>query len=109
MTCSTRAASGVMVRPSSRPSGRGWPFAGVAIALAGLLFLVTARRERRWALVPLAGLLAVVVLAGVSCNGSGYKAPGSSPGTTAGTYTITVTATPNSGTAQTTTVSVVVP
>jgi hypothetical protein len=109
MTCSTRAASGVMVHPSSRPSGRGWPFAGVAIALAGLLFLVTARRERRWALVPLAGLLAVVVLAGVSCNGSGYKAPGSSPGTTTGTYTITVTATPNSGTAQTTTVSVVVP
>jgi hypothetical protein len=111
MTCATRAASGVMVRPSSRPSGRDWPFDGVALALAGLLFLVMMRRERRWSLVPLVVLLAVVVMAGVSCSGNSYNGGGTgggNPGTTPDTYNVTVTATPNSGTAQTTTVSVVV-
>jgi hypothetical protein len=110
MTCTTTAVSGVMVRPSGRPSGRGWPLAGMAIALAGFLFLVTARRQRRWSLIPLSVLLAVVVLAGVSCSsgGSGGGTGGGNPGTTPDTYTVTVTATPNSGTAQTTTVSVVV-
>jgi hypothetical protein len=115
MTCSTRAASGVMVRPSSRPSGRGWPFAGLAVALAGLLFLVMVRRERRWSLVPIVVLLAVVVLAGVSCNGGGNSGlgTGGNPGTTPDTYTVTVTATPMTPPtpappAQTTIVSVVV-
>jgi hypothetical protein len=109
MTCTTTAVSGIMVRPSGRPSGRGWPFAAMAIALAGFLFLVTARRQRRWSLIPLSVLLAVVVLAGVSCSGGGSSGTGGgNPGTTPDTYTVTVTATPNSGTAQTTTVSVVV-
>jgi hypothetical protein len=69
------------------------------------------RRERRWSLVPLVVLLAVVVMAGVSCSGNSYNGGGTgggNPGTTPDTYNVTVTATPNSGTAQTTTVSVVV-
>ena len=109
LTCNTTAASSVMPRPSSRPSGRGWPLASAALALVGLFFLLTVRRERRWSLVPLAVLLAVVVMAGVSCGGGGSGGTGGgNPGTTADTYNATVTATPNSGTAQTTTVSIVV-
>jgi pro-kumamolisin-like protein/Big-like domain-containing protein len=109
LTCNTTAASSVMLRPSSRPSGRGWPLAGAALALAGLFLLVTVRRERRWSLVPLAVLLAMVVLAGVSCSGGGSGGTGGgNPGTTPDTYNVTVTATPNSGTAQMTTVAVVV-
>ncbi len=109
MTCSTTAAAGLMAPPSARPFGRGWPLAGVAVVLSGLFLFAATRRERRWSLVPLTILLAVIVLAGVSCNGNGYNPGGGShPGTTAGTYTVTVTAMPSSGTAQTTTVSVVV-
>jgi len=113
LTCNTTAASSVMLRPSGRPSGRGWPLAGAALALAGLFFLVTVRRERRWSLVPLAVLLAVVVMAGVSCSGGssgGGGTGGGNPGTTPDTYNVTVTATPsgNSSTVQTTTVAVVV-
>lgn len=110
LTCNTTAASSVLPRPSGRPSGRGWPLAGVALALAGLLFLVAVRseRERRWSLVPLAVLLAVVVMAGMSCSSGGSGGGGGNPGTTPDTYDVTVTATPSGATVQTTPVSLVV-
>jgi hypothetical protein len=106
MTCATTAKT-QLFGPFTRPGGRAWPYAGVGIALAGIFFLMTIRRQRRWGLVPLAVLLVVVVGAGVSCSGKGYGG-GGNPGTTTGTYTATVTATPNSGLAQMTTVSVTV-
>jgi hypothetical protein len=109
MTCTTTAKSGIFLRPSTRPFGRGWPFAGMAIALAGIVYLLAARRQRRWSLVPLVVLLAVAVTAGVSCNGKSYGGgTGGNPGTTKGAYTITVTATPSTGAAQTTTVTLTV-
>ncbi len=108
MTCSSSAASHIMIRPSSRPSGHGWPLAGAVMVLACILLLFTAVRQRRWGLVPLAVLLFVVAAAGISCNGGGYGGGGGpmNPGTTAGAYTYKVNATPSSGTAQSTTVTV---
>ena len=108
MTCSSMAASHILLGPSSRPSGHGRPLAGAVMVLACLFLLLTAARQRRWGLVPLAVLLFVVAAAGISCNGGGYGGGGGpvNPGTTAGAYTYKVTATPSSGTAQSTTVTV---
>jgi hypothetical protein len=82
--------------------------AGVAISLAGIFFLLIVPSQRRWKLVPLVVLLAVVAAAGISCSGGGSGAGGgvTNPGTTTGTYTFTVTATPSIGTAQTTPITV---
>jgi hypothetical protein len=106
MTCATTAAAQMLPGPSNRPSGRVWPLAGVAISLAGAFFLFMVPRQRRWKLVPLAVLLAVVAAAGISCNGRGLSGGSTNPGTTTGTYTFTVTATPSTGTAQTTAITV---
>jgi hypothetical protein len=108
MTCATTAAAHIVPGPSSRPSGRVWPLAGVAISLAGIFFLLMVPSQRRWKLVPLVVLLAVVAAAGISCSGGGSGAGGgvTNPGTTTGTYTFTVTATPSNGTAQTTAITV---
>jgi hypothetical protein len=108
MTCATTAAAHILPGPSSRPSGRVWPLAGVAISLAGIFFLLIVPSQRRWKLVPLVVLLAVVAAAGISCSGGGSGAGGgvTNPGTTTGTYTFTVTATPSNGTAQTTAITV---
>jgi len=106
MTCATTAASRVLLRPSNRPSNRVWPLAGVAISLAGIFFLFMVPRQRRWKLVPLVVLLAVVAAAGISCNGRGLSGGSTNPGTTTGTYTFTVTATPSTGSAQTTAITV---
>jgi subtilase family serine protease len=99
LTCNTTAASGVAFRPANRPanhpSGHGWPLVGVAFALTCLCFLLVVPMQRRWRLVPLAGLLAVFAVAGVSCGGSSSGSTTVTiPGTTTGQYTILVTATP---------------
>jgi len=107
MTCSSTAASEILFGPSNHPSGRNWLLAVVAVALA--LFFLVVPKQRRWKLVPLAVLVAVVVTAGVSCGGGGSSGGGSgggNPGTTVGAYTVTVTATPSVGTAQSTAVTV---
>jgi hypothetical protein len=108
MTCATTAAAHIVPGPSSRPSGRVWPLASAAISLAGIFFLLMVPSQRRWKLVPLVVLLAVVAAAGISCSGGGSGAGGgvTNPGTTTGTYTFTVTATPSIGTAQTTPITV---
>jgi subtilase family serine protease len=81
-------------------------------ALAGLLFLFVPSRRRR----QLRGMLSILVLVAlggvVACGGSsGTKTtppPTTVPGTTAGTYVVTVTATPAGASAQTATVNVTV-
>jgi pro-kumamolisin-like protein/Big-like domain-containing protein len=108
MTCSTTAASQVLLRPSSRPIA-GWPFASAAVFLAcGSFFLLAARRLRRWGFVPLAVFLVMigVALAGCGSSNGGGGGGQTNPGTTTGNYTFTITATPSAGTAQTTTVTV---
>ncbi len=81
-------------------------------ALAGILFLFVPSRRRR----QLRGMLSILVLIAlggvVACGGSsGSKTtppPTTVPGTTAGTYVVTVTATPAAASAQTATVNVTV-
>jgi hypothetical protein len=111
LTCNTTAASGVAFRPANRPAnhppGHGWPLAGAAFALTCLFFLLVVPMQRRWRLVPLAGLLAVFAVAGVSCGGSsGGTTTVTIPGTTTGTYTILVTATPSTGNASSTAITI---
>jgi hypothetical protein len=108
MTCSSTAASGIVLRPSNRPLGTGWFLAGATISLACFLLLLTLQREKRWRLIPLVALLVIAGAALMSCGSSSSGGGGgqSNPGTTTGAYTFTITATPSSGTAQTTTITV---
>ena len=110
LTCFTTASTGALFRPPNRPSGRGWPWAGMAISLACFVIFLTVPRQRRWSLVPLAILIVVVAAAGISCtSGGGGGGTGiTNPGTTLGTYMLTVTATPAGGSPSTTPVSLVV-
>ena len=105
MTCSSTAASGVAFRPTNRPANhptdRVWPLAGAAVALICSFFLLMVPTQRRWRLVPLVVLVAAFAVAGMSCGGSSGSTTTTNPGTTTGLYTITVSATPSTGTAQT--------
>jgi hypothetical protein len=106
MTCATTAASAIVLQPLSRPTG-GWPWAGATVSLACFLLLLALQRKRQWRLATLVVLLVVGGAVLVSCGSSGGGGGGqTNPGTTTGAYTFTVTATPSSGTAQTTTVTV---
>jgi heme A synthase len=80
---------------------------GGGVAMAGLLFLVMPDRRRRW--TTLLGAIVLMAAVGFSagCGGGTVQTP-SNPGTTAGTYTVTVTGTASGATAATTTVSVTV-
>ena len=84
----TAATSGALVRPKSL--GAPWYAAG-GTALACLMFFGIPARRRRWRSM-LGMLLLLVLLTGglVSC-GSKSSGGGGNPGTTAGTYTVTVT------------------
>ena len=110
MTCSSTAAvSRVLFRPSNRPVGPDWPLAAAAASLVCFLLLLSVPRQRRWGFAPLAVLFVVIVAAGVGCGGggtSGGGGGGGNAGTTPGSYTVTVTATPSSGAAQSTPVRV---
>jgi len=107
MTCASTAAAQILVAPSNHPSGPAWPLTGVAISLVSVFFLFIVPRQRRWRLVPLAVLLIVAAAAGISCSGgSGGGGGVSNSGTTTGVYTFKVTATPSTGSVQTTMVTV---
>jgi Pro-kumamolisin, activation domain/Bacterial Ig-like domain (group 3) len=109
MSCASTAASEIVFRPTTRPSGRAWSLVGVAISLVCLFILLTVPKDRRWRFAPLAILFLVVAAAGVSCGGSSTSGGGggvTNPGTTLGNYTVTVTATPSTGTAQVITITV---
>jgi len=75
-----------------------WPSAGGAALALVFLFGVPARRRKKQAALWM--LLLLVALAGVvSCGGGGSSAGGggtTNPGTTPGTYTVTVTGTSGS-------------
>jgi len=99
----TAATSAGLVRPQLR--GAGWYATGGAALACLLLFGLPARR-REWRAM-LGGFVLLVLLAGgvVSCGSGGKKSGGGgggNSGTTAGTYSITVTGT--SGSASKTTV-----
>ena len=111
LTITTTAASTASLVPGHRP---GVPWRPGAITLACVLMFGIGAVRRKWRSV-LVMLLLLVALAGgaVSCgsssssSSSGGGGGGNNPGTTAGTYTITVSATAGSASA-TTTIKVVV-
>jgi hypothetical protein len=102
LNIATTAATGAAIRRPVSPIGRAWPLVAAALSMIGFFFLLAARKQRRWGFVPLAVLLVVVAVAGVSCgsSGGGGGGGGGNPGTTTGSYTITVVATPSPGGAQ---------
>jgi hypothetical protein len=104
LTISTTAASGAALAYSARPAGRWYASCSAALACL-LLFGIPARRRWRTMLgsIALLGLLAGGVLACGAGFGISRVVSAGDPGTTAGTYTITVTGASNSTTATGTT------
>jgi len=100
ITVTTTAPHTTMLQPNERPYYFAMIFGG-GMPLAGL-FLVAAPRRRRWS--SLLGLMVVALLVTVpACGGGsgGTKTPPvQDPGTPAGTYNITLTATAGSISAQ---------
>jgi len=110
MTITTTASSTTSCVASNEP-GRGIPwYAGGGAALACMLLFGIAPQRRKLR-APLGALMLLAVLAGgvSACGGSKTTACSTTivPGTTAGSYTITVTGTSGS-TVQTGTVSLTV-
>jgi len=92
----------------SNPANPFWPSAGGAVLALALFFGIPARR-RNWR--SMLGMLVLFVSIGaIGCGGGGGSGGGTppNPGTTAGTYSVTVTGTPASGTALTTNVTLTV-
>jgi len=93
LTVSTTAAttSGLVVPRVG--NGKGWLGAGSGAALALLLFFGIPARRRSWR--SMLGIIVAMAVIGAlsSCGGSGGGGGGGQtiPGTTAGTYTVTVT------------------
>ena len=89
------SAKSVTNLSSNRPSGSNRRIAGGGIAFASLLLLLLPRRRR----IPRLPGLCILLLLGASipglsgCGNSGSTATSSTVKTTAGTYTITITAT----------------
>ncbi len=107
----TAATTGELVYP--RPGGKGWLDAGGGAILAFLVFLGIPARRRSWR--AMLGMLVLLAALGSlsACGGGGgctSNCGGGNPGTTAGAYTFTVTATgnPAQGTGNTTTFTVTV-
>jgi len=91
LTITTTAATSSALSYPKRP-GVPWYAAG-GVALACLLLLGIPARRRRWqSMLGLLMLLAALAGGVLSCGGGGGGG-GGNPGTTAGTYTITVTGT----------------
>jgi hypothetical protein len=101
LTVATTAATTAALDLPKR-SGIPWYAAGGS-SLACVLFLAMPARRRRWRMIPSMILLFACVAVGlVSCGGGGSATKGGgggtgNPGTTAGTYTVTVSG--NSGSA----------
>jgi hypothetical protein len=94
----TAATSGALVRPNLRRTP--WYTAGGAVLACLILFGIPARRRRLRALLGMTFLLAFLSGSVLSCGGggksSGSGGGGGNPGTTAGSYTVTVTGTAGS-------------
>jgi subtilase family serine protease len=93
-TASTTAASSAeLIRPAPLGKGRGWMGAGGGAVLAFLVFLGIPARRRGWR--AMLGVLVILAALGSlsACGGGGSSGGGGggTPGTTAGSYTFTVT------------------
>ena len=105
LTVGSTAATSAAVKSASLRALGGTALAGVL-----LLFIPSRRRRQLRGLLSLLVLIAVGSL--VACGGGSSKSTGpttpTQPGTTAGAYVVTVTATPAGASAQTVTVNVTV-
>jgi hypothetical protein len=92
-TVYTTAATSGLAYP--KLPGRNWTGAGGGAVLAFLVFLGIPARRRSWR--SMLGILIVMVALGslAACGGSGGSTPPGNPGTSASTYTFTVTGTGN--------------
>ncbi len=95
LAISTTAPSMSAARYPNRPTGL-WLAEGGAVVLACfVIFGDSAKRRRRQQLVAMLGLLVILASGALACGGSGGLGNGgghqSTPGTTSGSYTITVT------------------
>jgi hypothetical protein len=82
-----------LVRPE--PAGKGWLGAGSGAVLAFLVFLGIPARRRSWR-ATLGMVVLLAVLGSLSaCGGSSGTTTTTTPGTSAGTYTFTVSGTGN--------------
>ena len=95
----TAPITAALAYPKVRKNGNGWMGAGGGAVLAFLMFLGVPARRRSWramlgVLVLMGALGAMTACGSSSTNGGGGGGGGNSdPGTTAGTYTFSVTAT----------------
>ena len=93
VTVNSTAPTAALHMPALR-NGRGW-FAGTGGALVAFVLFFVPRRYRLWQWIAIA-LFALVLFGTLSaCGGGGssVSTPPSNPGTTPGTYTLTVTGT----------------
>ncbi len=108
MTCTTQMKSHVLFGPLRGPNRPVWLGVSAALALLCIFALSLPMQKRRWATA-----FAFVVLAAATavagCGGGGGGGGGNhNPGTTAGTYTVTVTGAVNGGASHTTTFTIMV-
>jgi peptidoglycan/LPS O-acetylase OafA/YrhL len=96
----TTAASRLFIPPSNRQGPNWLLISEIAAALACLFLLAITSRERR-SVVTFAAVLFIAMAAITGCSSNGGSGTGitGNPGTTLGTYTITVKVTPTGGTA----------
>jgi trimeric autotransporter adhesin len=94
LTVTTTAPVTSALTPPARPHGR-WYAAGETVLACVLLFGFPARRRRWRAMLGMMLLLAGLTSAMTACGGGGSTnlphTPTTTPGTTAGTYVVTVT------------------
>jgi pro-kumamolisin-like protein/Big-like domain-containing protein len=98
ITVSTTAPHTTMLQPSQRPyyfATIFFPAIFGGLPLAGVFFLAAPKRRRRSMLLGMM-LLALLVTVPACGGGGGGSHPTQDPGTPAGTYTVTVTATAGS-------------
>jgi len=89
VTVSTTAATASMKRPRIG----GWAEAGSGAVLALLVFFGIPARRRGWRAMLGAFILLATLGSLAACGGGGSSGGGGNPGTTAGSYTFTVTGT----------------
>jgi hypothetical protein len=92
LTISTTAATSGALTVPKRPGVR-WTSAGGAVFACLLLFVIPVRRRRLGKMLGVLVFFAILTGGFVGCGGGGSKGGGTgNPGTTAGNYTVTVTA-----------------
>jgi hypothetical protein len=98
LTISTTAAtSGALFYP--QPHGAPWHATSGATLACFLLFCIPARRRSWQSMLGMMALLVTLAGGMLACGGGGGGGGGGNPGTTAGSYTVTVTGTSGATTA----------